>query len=180
MKMASEYMDRGMRIGHMAGILHIPGCSFCRNYSGERPMSGRGRVYSSFTLMKDGNETTTVDNSIIVDEMEYLPSREFACYGYKKTAKHLDRPGYIINRRKVRRLMAENDLLNHSYNRRKPVTRVVQSIVRVTKPDQVWEFDIRYVRVHGESRNAYLLAMVDCHSGRLLATALDTTAQETT
>jgi len=55
MNMASEYMDRGMRISHMASILHIPGCSFYRNNSGERSMSGRGRVYSSFTLMKDGN-----------------------------------------------------------------------------------------------------------------------------
>ena len=88
---------------------------------------------------------------------------------------------FLGNLRDARNIsMAENDLLNHSYNSRKPVTRVVQSIVRVTKPDQVWEFDIRYVRVHGESRNAYLPAMIDCHSGRLLATALDTTAQETT
>jgi putative transposase len=164
MNMANQYMDRGMRISHIASILHIPRCSFYRNNSCEGPMSGRGRVYSSFTLMKDGNETTTVDNSIIVNEIEYLLSKEFVCYGYKKTAKHLNRLGYIINRKKVRRLMAENNLLNHSYNRRKPVTRVVQSIVDVTKPDHVWEFDIKYVWIHGESRNAYLLAMIDCYS----------------
>jgi putative transposase len=60
--------------------------------------------------------------------------------------------------------MAENDLLNHSYNKRKQVTGVVQSIVEVTKPDQVWEFDIKYVWIHGVSRNAYRLAMIDCHS----------------
>jgi len=28
----------------------------------------------------------------------------------------------------------------------------------------VWEFDIKYVWIHGESRNAYLLAMIDCYS----------------
>jgi putative transposase len=91
MNMANEYMDGGMRISHIAIILHIPRCSFYRNNSCEGPMSGRGRVYSSFTLMKDGNETTIVDNSIIVNEIEYLLSREFVCYGYKKTAKHLNR-----------------------------------------------------------------------------------------
>ena len=50
---------------------------------------------------------------------------EFVCYGYKKTAKQLNRTGYMINRKKVRRLMDENNLLNHSYNRTGPVKRVV-------------------------------------------------------
>jgi putative transposase len=56
--------------------------------------------------MKDGDETTIVDKSIIVNEMEKLLSREFICYGYKKTTKHLNRLGYKTNRKKVRRLMA--------------------------------------------------------------------------
>ena len=97
----------------------------------------------------------------MVDEMEKLLSREFVCYGYKKTAKQLNRLGYDINRKKVRRLKSENNLLNHSYNKRKPVTRVVQSVVEVTETDQVWEFDTKYVWIHGESRNVYLLAMID-------------------
>jgi hypothetical protein len=113
MNMADEYIDRGLRIGDIANMIHIPGCSFYRNNSDERPMSGRGRK-SSFTFMKYGNETIAVENSIIVNELENLLSKEFVCYGYKKTAKHLNRLGYTINRKKVRRLMAENDLLNHS------------------------------------------------------------------
>jgi len=164
MNMANEYIDRGLRISDIANIVHIPRCNFYRNNSGERSTSGRGRSSSSFTLRKDGDETTIVDNSIIVNEMEKLLSREFICYGYKKTAKHLNRLGYKINRKKVRRLMAENNLLNHSYNKRKPVTRVIKSVVDVTANDQVWEFDIKYVWIHGESRNAYLLAMIDCYS----------------
>ena len=60
--------------------------------------------------------------------------------------------------------MAENNLLNYSYNKRKPVTRVVQSVVDVTETDQVWEFDIKYIWIHGETRNVYLLAMIDCYS----------------
>ncbi len=38
------------------------------------------------------------------------------------------------------------------------------SIVEVTYPDQVWEFDIKYVWIHRESRNTYLLAMIDCYT----------------
>ena len=165
MNLANEYMNRGLGISHIADLLHIPRCSFYRNgVSGERELEKRGRHNSLFTIKRDGNETIMVDNSIVVDEMEKLLSKEFVCYGYKKTAKQLNRNGYEINRKNVRRLMSENNLLNHSYNRRKPVTRVVQSTVEVTGPDQVWEFDIKYVWVHGESRNVFLLAMIDCYT----------------
>ncbi len=40
----------------------------------------------------------TVDNGTVPEDMEELLSREFVCYGYKKTAKHLNGQGYIINR----------------------------------------------------------------------------------
>ena len=42
------------------------------------------------------------------------------------------------------------------------------SIVEVTYPDQVWEFDIKYVWIHGESRNTYLLAMIDCYTREIV------------
>ena len=162
MKIANVYIVKGLGISDVANLLHIPRCSFYRNGSNEKPSLKKGRHNSLFTIRKDGHETIIVDNSIVVNEMERLLSGEFVCYGYKKTAKQLIRYGYVINRKKVRRLMAENNLLNHSYNRRKPVTRVVQSMVVVDRPDQVWEFDIKYVWIHGESKNAYLLAMIDC------------------
>ena len=39
------------------------------------------------------NETIIVDNSIVANEMGILLSKEFVCYGYKKTAKQLIRSG---------------------------------------------------------------------------------------
>ncbi|MEM0135566.1 MAG: transposase [Thermoplasmatales archaeon] len=163
MKMANEYIVKGLSISDVANLLHIPRCSFYRNSgSNEKTSLKKGRQNSLFTFRKDGNETIIVDNGIVVNEMEKLLSREFVCYGYKKTAKQLNRYGYMINRKKVRRLMGENGLLNHPYNKRKPVTRVVQSIVEVNDTNQVWEFDIKYAWIHGETKNAYLLAMNDC------------------
>jgi hypothetical protein len=67
MILAKEYMNRGLGISDITNILHIPRSSFYRNNSGERHMLGRGRVYSSFTLRKDGDERTIVDNSTIVN-----------------------------------------------------------------------------------------------------------------
>ena len=117
MKMAVEYIDKGLGISDVANILHLPRCSFYRNRgSNEKPSLKKGRHNSLFTVRKDGNENIIVDNSIVVNEMGILLSKEFVCYGYKKTAKQLIRYGYVINRKKVRRLMGENNLLNHSYN----------------------------------------------------------------
>ena len=131
----------------------------------KRPVCGEWKRLGGILT---GDETIIVDNSFIVNEIEVLLSKEFECYGYKKKARQLNRLGYIIKRKKVMRLRSENDLMNHSYNRRRPVTRVVQSVVDVSPMDQVWEFDIKYVRIHGESRNAYLLAMIDCYSREIV------------
>ena len=42
--------------------------------------------------------------------------------------------------------------------------RVVESIVSVQKPNDVWEMDIMYVYIHGENRTAYLFAIIDCYT----------------
>jgi hypothetical protein len=61
----------------------------------------------------------------------------------------------VINRKKVRRLMARNGLLNHSYSRHCSVCRVVESKVNVSAPNRVWELDIKYVSIAGEEMSAY-------------------------
>ena len=104
MKLAGEYIGKGLGISDVASLLHIPRCSFYRNGgSSEEPLLRKGRHNSSFTLRKDGDEIISVDNGIVVNEMEKLLSREFVCYGYKKIAKQLNGYGYIINMKKVMR-----------------------------------------------------------------------------
>jgi putative transposase len=162
---ASEYIGRGLSVKGTMSLLHLPRCSFYHRQDKKQGLSqGRGRHHSLFTSRKIGDETSIVTNDLVVEEIEELLSREFVCYGYKKTAEQLKRYGYEINRKKVWRLMRENNLLNSSYNVRKPVMRVARSMVEVNGPNEVWEFDIKYVWIAGESRNAYLLAMIDCFS----------------
>ena len=81
-----------------------------------------------------------------------------------KTVKQLNGFGYQIDRKKIRRPMSENNHLNHSYNKRKPVTRVMQSVFDVALPDKLWELDIKYIWIHEETRNGHLLATIDCYS----------------
>ena len=90
MEMAFEYINKGLRISKIADMLNIPRCSFYRNKSADRAIK-RGRKNSEFTLRKDGNSTIVMDNSTVVNDIKELLSGEFVCYGYKKTAKYLNR-----------------------------------------------------------------------------------------
>jgi len=43
---------------------------------------------------------------------------------------------------------------------------VINTIVKVNNSNQVWEFNIKYVYIHGESRNTCL--MIDCYTRGVL------------
>ena len=57
MKLAGEYIVKGLGISDIANIIHIPRCSFYRNSgSNEKPPLTKGRQNSLLTLRKDGDE----------------------------------------------------------------------------------------------------------------------------
>ena len=59
-------------------------------------------------------------------------------------------------------VLRENRLLNHSYNGRKKVRRVIDRKLNLGMPNEVWEMDIKYVWIHGGSKNAFLFILMDC------------------
>ena len=158
--MINEYAGRGLSTTRILEILRIPRSTFY--HSSPALHLKRGRKPSSMTERIVGQDIIMIpDDQVLADIIELL-SREFVCYGYRKVTKHLQRTGYRINRKKVFRIMKENRLLNHTYNYRSPARRVVESMVRVYSPNQVWEMDTKYVYKQGENRTAYLFAIIDC------------------
>ena len=157
---AAEYIGRGIGASEASRMLHIPRCSLYRR--SVRLESSRGRRPSSLTLRMDGKTAVVLSNTDVVTEIKRLLSREFVCYGYHKVTKHLQHAGFSINKKKVFRLMSEHSLLNHTYNTRSPVKRVVESKVIVSSPNEVWEMDIKYVWIAGDARNVFFLAIIDC------------------
>ena len=160
--MIAEYADKGMKTSRILALLKIPRSTHYHTHPSLQLR--RGRKVSRTTEKITASGTTTVSDEQILQEITDLLSREFVCYGYKKVTKHLQRCGYAINRKKVFRILKENHLLNHTYNYRSPARRVVESIVRVHTPNEVWEMDIKYIFIHGENRTAYLFAIIDCFS----------------
>ena len=67
-----------------------------------------GRKPSATTLKTDG---TTADNCFVVDAIKSILGIEFLCYGYVPVTDELFDRGFLINHKKVYRIMSENRLL---------------------------------------------------------------------
>ena len=72
---------------------------------------------------------------------------------------------------KVFRIM-KNNLLNHIYSYRSQAKRVVDPIVTVNAPNEIWEMDIKYIYSQGENRTTYFFAMIDCFTREVMGKCL--------
>lgn len=105
---------------------------------------------------------------------------EFPRYGYRRVTKELQREGWIVNHKRVLRVMRENELLcrirrkqgikttdsNHSY----PVfPNLIKDLV-TSSINQVWVSDITYIRIL--TTFVYLAIILDLHSRKVIGYSL--------
>jgi putative transposase len=111
-----------------------------------------------------------VENSKVITDIEKTLSQEFCCYGYRNMTAELKEIGWLINHKKVYRLMKESNLLYGSRIRATPFKRdfIRFRSLRPERPLQYLSMDIKYVHVHGTGRNALLLTVIDIYSRRVL------------
>jgi transposase InsO family protein len=106
-------------------------------------------------------------------------------YGYRRIAAELRREGLAVNRKRVLRLMREDNLLSLRVRPFVPATtdsrhgwQVVPNLARGMVPtglDQLWVADITYIRLAEEF--AYLAVVLDAFSRRVVGWALETHLQ---
>jgi putative transposase len=89
----------------------------------------------------------------------------------------LRREGWAVNRKRVRRLMRLMGLQSLApgpdTSRAHPVYPYLLRDIVVERPNQVWATDITYIRI--ERGFAYLVAVMDWHSRKVLAWRLSNT-----
>ena len=117
-------------------------------------------------------------DAAIVAEIRAITD-EFECYGYRRVGAELRHRGQVVNAKKVRRLMRENDL-NPRKRRRfsrttdsdhdGPVFPFVAQDFAVHGPDQLWVADITYVAI--ATGFVYLSVILDAWSRRVIGIAL--------
>ena len=129
--------------------------------------SSKGIRPSTHSVNQDGE---LVENAVVVKDIERTLSQEFCCYGYRNMTSELKELGWIINHKKVYRLMKECKLLYGSRIRVEPFKRnfIRFRSLQPERPLQYLSMDIKYVHVHGTGRNALLLTVMDIYSRKVL------------
>ena len=125
----------------------------------------QGRKPSTCTPMVCGE---IVSNESVVIVIKFMLGIEFLDYGYNKMKDNLQNDGFIINQKKVYRLMTESGLL---YNSKIAVKATNRQFVQfyTQQPDAPMKqlcMDIKYLYIHGSGRNALLLAVLDVYTRR--------------
>lgn len=110
------------------------------------------------------------ENTVVIQDIEKTLHQEFCCYGYRNMSAELKEMGWIINHKKVYRLMQEHKLLYGGRIRPEPFKRnfIRYRTPGAERPLQYLSMDIKYVHIHGWRRNVFLLTVMDIYSRKVL------------
>lgn len=122
-----------------------------------------------FTLNRDG--AIIRDESIITHLKEYRSTLEFNnAGGARKLAHYLAVEQRIyVNHKKVYRLCDEADILlfRKSDKKKKVFVKTRCKYTDVSLPNQLWQFDLKYIWIHGENRWCFFLGFIDVVSKKV-------------
>lgn len=134
-----------------------------------KPSEGKkGNKPSKFTYH---NKKGLVTQDSVIESVKSILAHPFIDCGYRLMTSYLKRDGYIINHKKLYRIMKEANLLkledriDRSGSGRKFVKfRKVKTV----RPFECLEMDIKMVWIPSAGKNAYLLSVIDVHTRRIL------------
>jgi transposase InsO family protein len=104
---------------------------------------------------------------------------EMPAYGYRRITAELRRADWVVNRKRVLRIMREDNLLclrGRSFvlttdsNHKLPVYPNLAKDLKVSGLNQLWVADITYIRLQSEF--VYLSVILDAHSRRVIGWSL--------
>jgi transposase InsO family protein len=145
----------------MVGMVHS---SYYRTPSQAR----KGNKASEFTFHKHQG---LVSQSTVVESVKEILSHEFIDCGYRLMTSYLNRDGYLINHKKLYRIMKEAGLLKleNRINRSGSGRKFVKfRKVNTSRPFECLEMDIKMVWIPKAGKNAYLLSVIDVHTRKIL------------
>ncbi|MCR2043982.1 IS3 family transposase [Anaerosalibacter massiliensis] len=126
---------------------------------GGRPISG---------LSKTNNGKVISDEQVKEYICEIIESKGL-CYGYYKITIMLKRKfKLIINKKKVYRLCKELNVLRSQRQVKPKHPRKIAQNREITKPNSLWEVDIKYGYINGEDRFFYIASFLDVYDRNIV------------
>jgi len=170
-KAAEEFMRKypTLNVKKICGVLVISRSTYYAYQKPRTPASrGRPLTKETYNLLREEK----VSEEEVVKEIEEILSGKFVLYGYRKVTAALRRKGYVINHKKVYRLMKESGLLLKEVWKRKE-SREERTIPEgVEAPNKKWSIDIKHCKaLNGEK--GYVIAVKDCYTKEVIAVAVE-------
>ena len=112
-----------------------------------------------------------VDQRAVIASVKDVLSHEFIDCGYRLMCSYLKKDGYLINHKKLYRIMKQANMLKleHRINRSGSGRKFVKFRKVITsRPMECLEMDIKMVWIPSVGKNAYLLSIIDVHTRRIL------------
>jgi len=127
-----------------------------------------GRKPPGFTVNRDG---AILPDPLIVKTLQSYRREEMFMSGggYFKLTRYLAiEHGYYVNHKKIYRICDENSLLLFKVGIKSKIPkRRAVGYTEITRPNQLWQFDLKYGYVHGEGRYFFVLAFIDVFSKKV-------------
>ncbi len=155
----------GMKVNK---VLNMVGLS--KNQYYYRPKTARpGRKPSTNVTLDQSNGIRIVkSNDELMDQIVNIQQNPVLDYGYRAMTKALNLIGYVVNHKKVYRLMKAHHLLQDK-PKRTARNYVKYRSVYPDHPLQYLEMDIKFQWVEQHQRFAFILTVIDCHTRYALA-----------
>ncbi len=137
----------------------------------DRRHKNQGRPILGYTVNRDG--TIVFDRTIALLLRQYRARLEYANGGgYRKLTKLLRRDhGIYVNKKKIYRICKEEGILLEKRSKRTVLSKSTRFIAQnrvVTRPNQAWQFDIKYGYIDGERRFFFILAFIDVFTRKVV------------
>ena len=143
-----------------------------------------GRVSRSGFYRIDDGESGPDPDMELRDAIQKI-ALEWPSYGRPRITEELRRRGWVVNPKRVRRLMREDNLLcvrkqkfvvtTDSSHGRRIYPNLARTMI-LTATDQLWRADITYIRLRDEF--VFLAVILDSYSRRVIGWALDRTLED--
>jgi len=149
------FVSKGLTVDHATQIASIKRSTYYYQPNG-RP---KGKKPSNQTLHVNG---ASINNDIVLHDIIKIITPEYHDYGYQTTTELLRDKGYKINPKKVYRLMNENNLLHAPLIKTKNINKqyIKYTVPPLEHPFATVEVDIKYVYIHHEKKNAFLITFL--------------------
>lgn len=158
-----EHVALGMKVKTALQICELSRHQYYYKPTGKK----QGIKPSKTTNKKEGGGTVSVENEQIVLEIKENHTDPDLSYGYQKMAKSLQLSHYYINKKKVYRIMNENQLLRP---KKKATSKTYAKYRKVCPLDiyEIIEMDIKFKWIESRMSYAYILTILDTFSRKVL------------